>query len=85
MELATGGDGVHGIVQPYSSLGLSPKSGVGTALKDTQGSLAVPQAPGLGLVPCQPAGTGWSLGTRAPPCPHCCYTDLCHIAWQWLM
>lgn len=57
-----GGDVVHGTVQPYPSLGFSPKSRVGIALKEVQEPFAVPKAPGLQPVPCQPAGTGLSPG-----------------------
>lgn len=80
--LGGGGDGGHGAVQPYS-LGLCPKSGVGVALKDTQGHSAVPQAPGLWRAPRQPAGTGWSPGIQG--LLHGLAADFRHIAWQRLM
>lgn len=53
-ELAAAGDVVQGAVQPYCSLGLSPKSGGGIALKVMEEPFAVAQT----LAPCQTAGTG---------------------------
>lgn len=54
------GDVVHGAVQPYFSSGLSPKSGVGIALKETQGPFVVPQAPGLRPAPCRDRTVPWA-------------------------